>query len=420
MSRDTMDKQINWWKNEEFVFSFLCSGIVVGLLFWSLWTNIFSMALFLYWLLISKKNFSSNYKWVILFGSLFFIVIISAIFSNNTTEAIHKLEQKSPILLFPLVFGTTNVLTPIVFKRILSVFVWSTFLSCLFCIANGIKIFLKTGSTNSLHGYGLVALKDMSGFFLALCCLLSIIYLAIKLHKTFLEKETYRSNYFDGFILLVLLAFLFLLGNRNMLFFITCLVVFFSFKLVPTVKHRIIILASLVFIFFLTILFNPYFNRQWKELTNFSKENTIQLDKDQSLGRAWGGKAIRFAIWKCSMDIIKENWLTGVGVGDAQDELQNAYEKRQFYFASRYNRYNAHNQYIQQAVASGVAGLLVFLACILTPLVYFTRQKKQLIYTLFLFCFAFICITESVLETSKGVILYSFFNSIFVFHKKSA
>jgi O-antigen ligase len=100
--------------------------------------------------------------------------------------------------------------------------------------------------------------------------------------------------------------------------------------------------------------------------------------------------------------------------------LQNAYEKRQFYFASRYNRYNAHNQYIQQAIASGVAGLLVFMACIFIPLFYFIRQRERLIYILFLFCFAFICITESVLETSKGVIWYSFLNSIFAFNKKSA
>jgi O-antigen ligase len=419
MFSQTKDKHIKWWKDEELIYSFLCSGIVFGLLFWSLLTNIFLIALFIYWLFVSKKDFYFNYKWIILFGSLFFIVIISAIFSNNTTEAIHKLEQKSPILLFPLVFGTTNVLTPVVFKRIFTVFVWATFLGCLFCIANGIKVFLTTGSGINLHGYGLVALKSMSGFFLGLCCLLSIIYLSITLYKSFLNREL-RANYLDGLILIVLFAFLFLLGNRNMLFYITCLIIFFCFKLVPSMKIRIIVLASLAFTFFFTILINPYFNKQWKDLADFSKENTIQLDKDQSLGRAWGGKTIRLAIWECSLDILKENWLTGVGVGDTQDELQNAYEKRQFYFASRYNRYNAHNQYIQQAIASGVAGLLVFMACIFIPFFYFIRQRERLIYILFLFCFASICMTESVLETSKGVIWYSFFNSIFVFNKKSA
>jgi O-antigen ligase len=421
MYSQTKDRQISWWKNEEMVYSFLCGVIVFSLLFWSLLTNIFIILLFVYWLFVSKKNFSTptNNKWVVLFGSLFFIAIISAIFSSNTTVAIHKLVQKSPILLFPLVFGTINVLTPVVFKRIFNVFVWSTFLGCLFCVANGIFVFLTTGSTDKLHGYNIVALKSMSGFFLGLCCLLSIIYLAIKLYKNFPNRETFRSNYFDGLILIALFAFLFLLGNRNILFYITCLIIFFSFKLVPGIKHRIIILASLVLIFFLTIVINPFLNRQWKDLTDFSKENAIQLDKDQSLGRGWGGKTIRLAIWECSLDILKANWLTGVGIGDSQDELQNAYEKRQFYFASRYNKYNAHNQYIQQAIASGLAGLLVFLACILIPLFYFIRQKDKLIYTLFLFCFAFICVTESVLEISKGVIWYSFFNSIFVFNKKT-
>ncbi|GAC1705506.1 MAG: hypothetical protein NVS9B7_11260 [Flavisolibacter sp.] len=78
-------------------------------------------------------------------------------------------------------------------------------------------------------------------------------------------------------------------------------------------------------------------------MVNFSSKETIQLDKDASLGRAWGGKQIRTAIWKCSQDIIRRHFISGVGIGDVQDSLQAAYEKRKFYFASRYNKYNTHN-----------------------------------------------------------------------------
>jgi O-antigen ligase len=139
------------------------------------------------------------------------------------------------------------------------------------------------------------------------------------------------------------------------------------------------------------------------------------LDQDSSLGKRWGGKALRLAIWKCSADIIKHHWLFGVGTGDVQDSLQQSYENRKFYFASRYNRYNAHNQYIQIALATGVVGLLLLLSCIIYPIWCYKKRFRGNLYLLFILIFAFICFSESILEASKGIIWYSFFNSIFAF-----
>jgi O-antigen ligase len=146
------------------------------------------------------------------------------------------------------------------------------------------------------------------------------------------------------------------------------------------------------------------------------------LDADQSLGRAWGGKALRFAIWKCSIDVVRSHGLTGVGTGDVQDSLQAAYDRRKFYFASQYNTYNAHNQFLQETLAYGIAGFVSFTACIFIPFFAFFRSlranaggwNKQL-YCLFLLCFFIVCLTESILEISKGIVFYSLFNSIFAF-----
>ena len=156
--------------------------------------------------------------------------------------------------------------------------------------------------------------------------------------------------------------------------------------------------------------------KQWSELFDFSGKASIVLDADSSLIRPWRGKAIRVAIWKCSGDIIKRHWLTGVGTGDVQDSLQQVYEDRKFYFASRYNRYNAHNQYLQSAISHGIAGTLLFVLCIAVPLYQNRRNYSKSIYPLFLVLFSITAITESVLEINKGVVLYSFFNSIFAFN----
>jgi len=51
----------------------------------------------------------------------------------------------------------------------------------------------------------------------------------------------------------------------------------------------------------------PKVKEQWTELFDFSARSRIVLDKDSSLGRNWGGNALRVAIWKCSSDMLKNH-----------------------------------------------------------------------------------------------------------------
>jgi O-antigen ligase len=165
----------------------------------------------------------------------------------------------------------------------------------------------------------------------------------------------------------------------------------------------------------LSLLFIPSLQYKWKELVNFSQQNRIQLDKDASLGKSWGGTSIRIAIWQCSEDIINRHWLFGVGTGDVQDSLQAAYKHRKFYFAALYNKYNAHNQYLEMWLANGLPGLLIYILCIFVPLVMHIRERNALDYVLFLLLILVISFTESFLNVNKGTIWYSLFNSIFGF-----
>ena len=160
---------------------------------------------------------------------------------------------------------------------------------------------------------------------------------------------------------------------------------------------------------------NPFLKRQWNEIMDFSEANEIPLDKDLSLGKSWGGWQLRKAIWQCSWDIVKKYPAFGVGTGDSQDSLQIAYERRKFYFASRYNRYNTHNQYLQETVTHGFFGLSIFLLSLIAPLFASMPADDQIFYRVFIFCFAVICLTDTPLELNKGIIWYSFFNALIFF-----
>jgi O-antigen ligase len=193
------------------------------------------------------------------------------------------------------------------------------------------------------------------------------------------------------------------------------IVLFYVWKILKNNLYKVLFTLGLFLLILMSGIFIPSLNRQWKELVDFSKENTIILDKDASLERSWGGKTLRLAIWQCSFDVLKKHWLWGVGTGDVQDNLQQAYEDRKFYFASRYNYYNAHNQYLQYGIGFGIPGILLFTLSILYPLVIFSGKNQNLLYLLFLAIFGITALTESVLEINKGIVWYSFFNSIFAF-----
>lgn len=159
------------------------------------------------------------------------------------------------------------------------------------------------------------------------------------------------------------------------------------------------------------ILLTPNTRKRFSFL--WDKQERIVLDKkqDHSLGRNWDGASLRFAQWTCGLELIKRNWLWGVGTGDGQDELQKVYDEYKFYFASQYNRYNAHNQFFEIWIALGIIGLLAWLTLFMIPLPMLWQQKNYLALSIWLLLF-FSAFTESYLQRNYGVIVFAIFYGI--------
>ena len=206
------------------------------------------------------------------------------------------------------------------------------------------------------------------------------------------------------------------MGNRLSIMLLFFLVLIYFFKTNFRKSYKVAALSLIAFLVMAIGMVTPKLRQQWNEIKTISKQQMIQLDQDSSLGRSWGGGVLRLAIWQCAIDVIAEHPLAGVGTGDSQQALQDSYEKRKFYFASRYNKYNAHNQYIQQMVTHGVAGLLLLLACIGTGLYYSLKSGNELA-LFFWVSFAIACCTESMLEINKGIVWFSFFGSLLSFQR---
>jgi O-antigen ligase len=385
-------------------------AIAFTMVWWPLLNSVCCILLAGYWLffLPKKKADRQTLLLILLFVSLYVISVAGFFYSENISEAVFRLQIKLPLLLFPVVFGYTGYLPQPYFKQVILAFSISFVLFCWFSFFKAAFIFFNTGDTSVFFGYDILLLKNI---YPSAASLYAVFVITMHL----IQIRTKNANRFYCITaVFTVLVFLFLLGNRMGLL-LSIVMIFYNIwmyltKLYWKLTFSLILIACLL----LGLSLNIPLQKKVKNMFTFSNEAIIPLDTDETLARSWDGKALRIAIWRCASDIIRSNFTVGVGTGDAQVELQKAYEQRKFYFASRYNRYDAHNQYIQQWIMNGIVGVLLLCLALIAPF-FFSVLRTNSYYIFFLVIFGLFCITESMLEINKGIVWYSFFNSIFVF-----
>lgn len=401
---------------EEKILILICSGIAFSISFNTIINSVLCLALLLFWLVFQEKKIvlkSTESKLLFILSAFFIFTVIGILYSNNIKEALFRTQQKTALMFFPLIFSTIVIDFNKLFEQIKKYFILGIFFSCIYCLINSVISFYQTKSTASLSGNDLVKSLDIYPYLLSLSCLISIIMLVNDFKNSKLNTSTNYKPKLTLFLILFFSFIILLISNRQIIFLYLLNAMIYGFNIIKNKKIFYSFLIGIITILSISIVYIPALNQKTKDIFD-TKENTIKLDQNASLGKSWNGIAIRKAIWQCSLDPIRENLLIGVGTGDAQDELQKAYENHQFYFASRYNTYNAHNQYLQTLVASGVIGLIFLIISIVYPIII---TKIDLYYTSIAICFLFIFLTESVLETNKGIVIFSFLNTLLIFYK---
>jgi O-antigen ligase len=179
--------------------------------------------------------------------------------------------------------------------------------------------------------------------------------------------------------------------------------------------RKMLLKGLLLFIFVITYIF-ILVSIIPKSQSRFRQARETIREAGSISGTSSGSVADRLLIWESALSVFNRNFFTGVGTGDVTDELAEEYKTRGIQHA--YDRlFNAHNQYLQVAVALGITGLLVLLLILLIPLISAMRHA-DLLYVVFLLLLAFNFLFESMLETQAGVVFYAFMN-VFLFSRRT-
>jgi hypothetical protein len=119
----------------------------------------------------------------------------------------------------------------------------------------------------------------------------------------------------------------------------------------------------------------------------------------------------RIEYWKTGWQVIKENWVFGVGTGDKKNAMEKMYEIKNSKLLPE-RRLRAHNSYITFCLTFGLFGLLFF-CYILFNFLLFQLKNKSLIGFLFICVSIITFIFEDSLETQMGVSFFAFFFALF-------
>jgi hypothetical protein len=123
----------------------------------------------------------------------------------------------------------------------------------------------------------------------------------------------------------------------------------------------------------------------------------------------------RFEMWYCSVKILANNntWITGVGLGNEQKSLDTCYSHNG-YKHMEMNKFNAHNQLLQDFLTGGILMALASLGVFFIPLIIAVRSENYPFIGFMVIMITF-SITEAVLLRQKGVVFYSLFTCLFLF-----
>ena len=350
-------------------------------------------------IVVEKPKFSSNQSLITLM--IFYVLLgVGVFWSDNQNSALFDLEVKMSLIIFPLLLSFIQISLDDI-KLILKAFYLGLIASSiiLFYLA-----FLDYTETSSFDEFFYVRISEnIHPSYLSYYLVIGILMLCIDLYSKTLRLFKYNWVY----VLLILGLFLFNNFILSKIGVITALFLIIGFTFFYGIKNKkylqiLIVLMILVVIAYLAYTYSFFVKKRADELL-------IEMMSNEE-GFSNRSTGIRVKIWGQGILLFAESPFVGYGTGDVKDILMLKYQENDMIIAHT-KELNAHNQFLQIALAIGGLGLAVYIASLISAVRCGIKNHNGLIT-----CFVIISIifmsTESVLENQAGTIFFGLFFSL--------
>ncbi len=373
----------------------------------------YSSALFLAFsfstlLAISKQRLKQIPRQVWLFQLIYLLSLTGYYLSLHRSLAGFMLEKQATIFFIPLLLPVAlrpdrdkitvlvNVLTLASFTAIVFLFIR------LFMLIEGMRLpLVSTALSGVFFNHEFSRPLDIHAGYLSLYVAFSV----FNVVNQFNRIKTFSARLILIVTGAVLFAGLFFLASRNTMI-ATLAVMLFIFPLFRIRNKRAYLAITLLSLgaCFSIIRSVPYL---WER---FSRQLVSEL-KPVKNGEMLNYYTLepRIERWKCATALVKRSPWVGYGTGDEVAMLKTQYAKRGL-FISYLEEFNSHNQYLSILVKHGIAGLLIFIGAF----VYYLRlafKQRHFMYISFLLLLVIGFYTENILDSNKGILFFSIFNT---------
>lgn len=397
---DTLDNKISYY---------LLAFFLIGLPFEHFFSEILLTCFSVHTLIQLKKDKLPQLKnkAVLIISSIFFLNLITIIYSNYPSEGFKEVEHQLGILLFPVCLSVTNINLSKYQFSLLKIFA----ITCTITI-----IYLYIDAFYVIHYFHLPLFSIVSKQFIN-----QKFSAPIELHATYLSMYVslsiciflylfFRAPVFKNlqYVLFTIILFtgLIQLSSRAVFISLVIIVIFPIPALLMHGKKRLLfsVVSFLAFLLIVLAITNidSFKERYISEFENDLTENGVTPDLSKT----------RMDRWNLEMRIISKSPFLGYGGGSEKYILKNEYFENKFYL-SYLLELNSHNQYLSFWIKSGIPGLLLYLY-----ILYFgfnsAKKNKDFLLVSFLILIAIVSISENILDVNKGIFFYSFFLSFFL------
>lgn len=350
------------------------------------------------------------------FLGLFAVLVVSLLYSEDTSHGLATLENKLSLVLFPFILLPV-LLAGTKFKQyFFAAFITGCVLAIIAGIAQGIANYIidyqhiQNGLWN--WGYGINWFLS-SRFTVFLHPSYLAMYLNFSLFLLIREESApsgwihLKTNWRRGLILLFLTIQVLLISKAG-LFIAGLLFVWWVLMLFRNGSVRAgVALSSMVVLATIALFWKaPELSNRIVNMAGFFDEKESDSGESNDL---------RVMVWNEALQLSRENMVLGVGIGDVRNELNERYERAEMKEARERNL-NAHSQFIQFHLSAGLAAVFLFVMCFIEIL----ASRKGMIGAVFLAVLLISnMLVESMLETQAGMVFFALFGILFIYLSKT-
>lgn len=341
-----------------------------------------------------------------LFMVLFFLnYLVSVFYSENKAVAWEGVVLKSSFLYFPILFSLTKWDK----EKLIRVFNYFSIGTFLNLILSYVFAFLENEYMFSIQGFTYINLSyTFHPSYVAMYVNCAIIFNAMLLLYKGFEETSYTKILRWCSIILFSLFVIMLSSKAGLItWFMVIGICFLYIAIVKKKFLRALSVAGLfIGIFLLTYNSISIVGNRVKGMAD-TIEKKVNVTSTQSANSTGS----RIGLWESALDVIMENPLFGVGVGDSKDKLLLTYKnKNQTNFYK--SKYNSHNQILDTGVAVGGIGVFILVLILVLGLMNYGQTS---FFTIgFLGVIGFNLVVESMLERQAGVIFVSWLIALLV------